>query len=250
MWPTVLSHPYQRSSLLVVAFHTPTSYGKLTAALEACGYKVHVPRMPTTNGSRPPNANFIDDSQLVRNKVDSLVQAGHTVITIGHSYGAHVMSNALYGLGIEARSFRGLKGGVSSLLYMAVYLLPEGMSTFDEFEKFGNPESFVGFDTAEDHTMTVRNPKGMFLSVEDDKTEAESYVQTLCRWNGQAIFQASEHAAWREIPASYIRTTQDLSISTAEQLDMIQGAEKAGREVQVFTATQSVVDIVNKLVSG
>lgn len=51
------------------AFHTPASYGKLTSALEASGYEVHVPRLPTCNEARPPNADLMDDTALIRSYV-------------------------------------------------------------------------------------------------------------------------------------------------------------------------------------
>ena len=86
------------------AFHTPASYGKLASALEAHGFEVHVPRLPTRNETRPPNADLTDDPVLIRSYVESLVRAGRTVVAIGHTYGVQAMSNALYacGLGLEA----------------------------------------------------------------------------------------------------------------------------------------------------
>jgi pimeloyl-ACP methyl ester carboxylesterase len=62
--------------------------------------------------------DLMDDTALVRSYVQSLVRAGRTVVAIGHSYGGQVMTNALYGFGIEARSSQGLKVGVSNLIYL------------------------------------------------------------------------------------------------------------------------------------
>lgn len=123
------------------AFHTPARYAKLASALEASGLEVHVPRLPTCNEARPPNANLADKMSSTRRYVESLVQAGRTVVSIGHSYGDQVISNALAGLELEARSSQSLKGSVSNLIYMVGYALPEGMSTFDNFKEFGVSEN-------------------------------------------------------------------------------------------------------------
>lgn len=248
------------------AFHTPKSYGKLASALEASGFEVHVPRLPTCNEARPPNADLTDDTALIRGYVESLIEAGRTVVAIGHSYGGQVMTNALCGLGLEARSSQGLKGGVSKLVYMVGYALPEGMSTSDKFKEFGDPSNAaLVFDIAEDHTMVLRNARlSMGLTGPGiDETDIESYGKTLCRWHGKAMMQPVEKTAWREIPMAYIHTTTDLSITIPEQESMVESVEKAlgntGRKVQTFTiesghcphftATQQVVDVVNKVVS-
>ncbi|KAG8156512.1 hypothetical protein KVR01_013616 [Diaporthe batatas] len=246
------------------AFHTPASYGKLASALEASGFEVHVPRLPTCNGARPPNTGLEDDTALIRSYVESLVRAGRVVVTIGHSYGAQVMSNALCGLGTEARSSQGLKGGVSNLIYMVGYALPEGMSTSDKFKEFGKMEDApLVFDMAEDHTIVLRDaPLSMGLRAPGiAEAEVQAYVKTLCRWNGKGMMQPLEKTAWKEIPVAYIHTTTDISITPPEQQSMVEGVEKAtGRKVQTFTvesghcpnftATQGVVDAIEKVVSA
>lgn len=209
----------------------------------------------------PPNADLSSDTKLIRSYVESLVRAGRTVIAIGHSYGGQVCSNALHGLGVEARSSKGLRGGVSKHIYLVGYALPEGLSTLDKFKEFGNIENVpLVFDMAEDQTVVPRDP-GMLFGLRGpgvDDAEAEEYVKTLCRWHGKAMFQPLEHAAWRDIPAAYIHTTSDMSIPTPEQQNMAKGLEEAGRKVQTFTvesghcpnfvAAQGVVDAVNEVV--
>lgn len=120
-----------KPTILIVhgGWHVPESYEKLTSALESAGYEVHVPRLPSTNDVRPPNADLSTDTVLVRSYAESLVRAGRTVVAIAHSYGGQVTSNSLYGLGIETRSAKGLKGGVSHLIYMTGYAVPEGISS-------------------------------------------------------------------------------------------------------------------------
>lgn len=248
------------------AFHTPASYNKLASSLRASGFEVHVPRLPSCNEARPPNADLADDTNLIRSYVESLVFAGRTVVPIGHSYGGQVMSNALYGLGLEARSSQGLKGGVSNLVYMAGYILPEGMSTYDKSKEFSRlEEAHLVFDMAEDNTMMLRDAP-LRLGLGDPSTkEAEigEYMKSLCRWHAKGMMQPLERAAWREIPVVYIHATSDLLIPLVEQQKMVGSVAKAlentGRKVQTFTvesghclhltAAQKVVDFINKVVS-
>lgn len=248
------------------AFHTPANYNELASALRVSGFEVHVPRLPTCNGARPPNADFTDDTKLIRSYVESLVFAGRTVVSIGHSYGGQVMSNALHGLGLEARSSQGLKGGVSNLIYMAGYILPEGMSTYDKSKEFSKLEdAHLVFDMAEDNTMVLRDAPLMLGLRGPGNKEAEigEYVKSLCRWHAKGMMQPIEQAAWREIPVSYIQATSDLLIPIAAQQSMVESVEKTldntGRNVQTFTVksghcphfttAQRVEDVVNKVVS-
>lgn len=171
------------------------------------------------------------------------------------------MTNALYGLGLGDRSSQGLAGGVCSLIYMAGFALSEGQSTFDNLQEFGIPEDLgpVVFDMAEDQTMILRDPI-TFLGLNEHglgEVEIEAYKKTLRRWNGAAMTQPLEQAAWRKIPVAYIHTTKDFPIPLLAQQSMVATLEKEGRKVQTFTietghcphvtATESVVRAINKV---
>ena len=68
-------------------WQVPSTYSKFTMPLRSAGYEVHVPRLPSMNEMRPPNANLADDTKFIRAYVESLVDAGRTVVAIMHSYG-------------------------------------------------------------------------------------------------------------------------------------------------------------------
>ncbi|KAK8069448.1 hypothetical protein PG994_006064 [Apiospora phragmitis] len=71
----------------------------------------------------PPNSDLATDTRTVRSYVQSLIEAGRSVIAMLHSYGGQVGTNALIGLGLEARAKEGLKGGVSYLIYMCAFAM-------------------------------------------------------------------------------------------------------------------------------
>ncbi|ESZ89960.1 hypothetical protein SBOR_9650 [Sclerotinia borealis F-4128] len=242
-------------------WHVPASYDKLTVALENAGYEVHCPRLPSTNESRPPNADLYTDSDLVRGYVSSLVRAGRTVVAIMHSYDGQVGSNALVGLGTESRAAKGLLGGVSKLIYMAAFAVPEGIGMMDKVKEFGHMDLVpVAFNFAEDNSCTNNDPKTLLVGPNDLAPEVvDEYLSTLVRWNGNAMYLPIKHAAWREIPVGYIYSTGDMTVPFDYQKSFVEGMEKAGRPVDTvelatghcpnLTATDSVVDAIRKFTS-
>jgi alpha-beta hydrolase superfamily lysophospholipase len=78
-------------------WHTPQSYSKLTNQLEKAGYEVNVPTLPTMNGSRPPNADLNTDTNHVRSVAGELINKGHHLVVLMHSYGGQIGTNALHG---------------------------------------------------------------------------------------------------------------------------------------------------------
>ncbi|KAI0969726.1 Alpha/beta hydrolase fold-1 [Xylaria arbuscula] len=236
-----------RPSILIVhgGWHVPQSYVKLVTALESRGFEVHIPRLPSMDNVRPPKGDLSDDTNIIRSFTENLLKEGKTIIALLHSYGGHVGSNALYGLGLEARSAQGLPGGISHLIYLAGYMLLEGTTMIDKIREFGQ-ESFIpiNFDIAE---TTV---------VYTDEKELDDYVNTFERWNIQCIHQSVEHGAWREIPVSYVYTTHDIVVAASYQKHFVETLEKEGYKVQTFelatghcpnlTALEGVVDVVKK----
>lgn len=254
-----------KPTILIItgAFHVPEGYGKLSSALETAGYEVHVPRLPSNNGKRPPNADLADDTALIRSYASSLIRAGRHVLVIAHSYGGQVCSNSLYGLGLEARSAQGLKGGISQLIYLTAGAMVEGKSMMTWVEKFGHldlmPVAF-SFADNEDGSGIIRDARLAFVGAYPEEMEAEvdEYVKTLVYFNGKSMHDTIDHAAWREVPVAYIFTKNDMTLPLDYQKAWVEELKSAGREVQTFeldtahapqlTAVQDVVDIVNKLV--
>jgi pimeloyl-ACP methyl ester carboxylesterase len=78
-------------------WHTPQSYSSLNKQLELAGYEVHVPTLPSMNGSRPPNADLNTDTEHIRSVAEGLVDEGHNLIVFMHSYGGQIGTNALHG---------------------------------------------------------------------------------------------------------------------------------------------------------
>ncbi|KAK5996312.1 putative hydrolase R7-like protein [Cladobotryum mycophilum] len=254
--------PAGKPVILIISggWHLPEHYAKLTKALEAVGHEVHCPGNPSMTQVRPPTAGLAQDSENVRLYAEKLADSGRQIVALMHSYGGQVGTNSLHGLGVQDRSEKGLSGGVSHLVYMCAFALPEGGSMAGLVNDMGHEALMpIAFDFAEDMTVLCRDPKGMLVGAHDDDKELQEYVDSLQRWNGQGMYDAISHSAWREIPVTYIFTTSDMTIPFDYQKSMVASLEEQGRSVQTYsletghcpnlTATASVVDVVNKVVS-
>ncbi|KAI1158869.1 alpha/beta-hydrolase [Nemania serpens] len=241
----------------------PKSYVKLTAALEASGFEVHVPHLPSVKDVRPPEGDLSTDTDVIQSYAEDLLKDGRSIVALLHSYGGQVGSNALHGLGVQTRSAQGLSGGISHLIYLTAYAVKEGTSMMDKVEDFGNLDlvPFV-FDIGEDGSMLNKDPKAIVVTPgpEDDEQEVANFLSTFEQWNAKCMYTGIQHAAWREIPVSFIYTTNDVLVPIHYQKNFVETLEKEGRQVQTFelvsghspnfTATEGVLDVVKKVVSG
>lgn len=259
----IMATPKPTLVLIHGGWHVPSTYSKFTSALRAAGYEVHVPRLPSMNGARPPNTDLITDTELVRGYVESLVDAGRSVIVIMHSYGGQVGTNALHGLGLNSRvqHEKPLPGGVAHLIYMCAFALPEGGSMVGKVKEFGHEHLLpVAFDFADDNSCLNRDPKTLLVGPGIEDGEAEVYVSSLVRWNGRSMYQEVTQTAWREIPVTYIHTSQDMTVPLDYQESMVDRMKEEGQEVHTFNLdtghcpnvikTEEIVDIVNEVAAA
>lgn len=243
-------------------WHTPPLYDKFTSLLKAQGYDVHVPRLPSMNGARPPNADLYTDTALIRTYIEALVEAGRNVVVLMHSYGGQVGSNALAGLGCEARQQRNRAGGIRRLVYITAFALNEGESMMDMVQKMGDEALIpLAFDFADDGTVLDRDPKNLLVGPGPPglKAELDAYVARFERWNGTAMYQRLEISAWRKIPVSYVCTTNDMTVPLNYQQAMIEKMRGEGRVVDSFeletghcpqiTMPQELADVVLVILS-
>ncbi|KAF2653556.1 alpha/beta-hydrolase [Lophiostoma macrostomum CBS 122681] len=252
-----------RSTIVIIhgGWGTPGTYFKLTDALKSAGYEVHLPPLPSMNGSRPPNAGLDADTNVVRSCVEALLNEGKNVIAVMHSYGGQVGTNALYDLSVDTRSKNKLPGGVTDLVYLTAYAVLKGRAMMDTVQEFGHMH-FVPlvFDFADDDSCVHRDPITYIVGPGAEETEVEKFVSTMQRWNGGAMKEPLTHCAWKEkVPVSYIYTTQDATVPYDYQKSFVEGMEAQGKEVRTFeletghspqfTKTKEMVDIINEIAS-
>lgn len=210
------------------------------------------------NESRPPNADLKDDTQLIRNYVTSLCDAGRTVIVLTHSYGGQVATNALVDMSRASRAARQLPGGVAYLIYMAGFALPEGKAMIDKVQEFGHMELMpLAFGFADDMSVISNNPRDLVVGPGVSDEERDAYIDTFVRWNGNTMYQSIERCAWREISVAYLYTLKDMTVPYDYQKSMVEHMRSEGREVDTYeidtghcpnlTATDDVFAIIQKI---
>ena len=226
---------FRKPAIVLVsgAWCVPAHYEMLTSALEAAGYTVHVPAKPTCSGVRPPTASFADDVGYVRAVVAALVEAGETVIILMHSYGGAVGTDALRELTAPSRRARGLSGGVVHLLYLCAYLLTADWSIMDVVHKGGGTELLASaVEVADDGTCMLRDPIATLCHDLEDAIEQRRHAELLAWFPLDALEGKLTFEAWREVPATYIRTTEDRCVPPAYQEVMLKKIQESGVEVR------------------
>lgn len=253
----------KKPTLVIVhgAWHVPASYDRIVAILRSTGYEVHIPHLTSTNGTRPPDGDLLTDTALIRSCVENLVEAGHIVIALLHSYGGQVGTNALHGLSYQTRTKQGLTGGVSHLIYMCAFILPEGWSTLDQGKSRGieNMKAMqlkLAFD--KEGYCTMVDPRGQLINNVKDDAEAEAYIATLVPWSVKCMTQPLSHCAWKEIPVTYIHTTNDKTVTFTGQKLMLERVKELGLQDPYLitldtdhcphlTATNDVLGVIDKI---
>ncbi|KAL3444150.1 alpha/beta-hydrolase [Aspergillus insuetus] len=248
--------------LIPGAWHTPAHYSEFTTALRALGHEVHVPRLPSLNGARPPNADLETDSDLIRTYVESLASAGRLITVLMHSYGGQVGTNALEGLGAKTRVAQGLPGGVVGLVYIAAAALTEGRSMRDFVVEHGHGHLLdLAFNFAEDRTCVSADPKMLVVGAGRSDADTDAYIATLQRWNGNGFDGKLSACAWRDIRnVGYVHATLDMTMPLDYQKDYVQILRDGGCTVRTweletghcptFTMFEEVARIVSEFVGG
>ena len=248
----------QSPRILIIsgAWHVPSHYLKLRNALEAAGYEVHVPQLPTANGAHPPTADLNTDTEFIRDFATALVEDGRKVVVIMHSYGGQVGSNALHGLGIKERIANGKSGGIIHLVYMVATAYLEGESMASKVEEMGLGDILpVAFPTDEDGIVRCADARVQMFGPDYVGPEIEAYVASMGIWNAKAMHQRIQYpCAWRAIPVTYIKATQDMVMPLDVQVSIVDTMEKEGVSVKThqldashcphFTHANEITDVI------
>lgn len=139
----------------------PEHYALLVGALEAQGFEISNPALPTMEvsaaspydlthlDSRPPPAgwpNGFTDAEVIKAEIRTLVNAGRTVLLIGHSYGGWVATeSAAPELRLRNRAAKGQTGGIVGIFFISGYVLPAGQSIHTFFSPQGDDSPLPPF---------------------------------------------------------------------------------------------------------
>lgn len=118
--PTILFVPGAWLSL--------SNYTAYISALQYAGYSTITTTYPSLNPSDPETADCSNDAAAIRLVLSEILSEGKEVVIIGHSYASMPASAAAKGQSVSERKAGGHSGGVIGLIFIAAFLVPEGIS--------------------------------------------------------------------------------------------------------------------------
>lgn len=202
--------------------YTPAHYTPIIAALAALPDPIPSLSIPMPNyGPGAPSALPYDDLTLVRATCSDLVDAGKDVILIGHSYSGVPVCQAVRGLERSLRQKEGKAGGIVRVVFIAAFLLPDGMSTM-QYSGGRLPPPWV---TVDDGGVLWRPKRDLCMKLffqDLPPAEQERWADELVVANSNNCTTPVRRACWDvDVAKTYVATTQDLGMPVERQRAMM-----------------------------
>lgn len=117
------------------AWHTPECFQYIVPKLEALSYPVVTINLATVGGMNP-GATHVDDIASIHEIIIPLMNEGTEIMLVAHSFGGIPACASVEGQTVAERQARGLKGGITSIFFIAAFALKKrGMTSSDTFGK-------------------------------------------------------------------------------------------------------------------
>ena len=113
------------------AWHPAVCFDDVAARIEAAGYAVVVATNASLASAEPRQASCAADAESLGHLYKPMLEEGKDIIVVAFSYGGIPAGASARGLCKSTRTAEGLKGGVIGLVYVAGFVVPEGISLVD-----------------------------------------------------------------------------------------------------------------------
>lgn len=111
------------------AWITRELYQPFLDACSVAGYPVHYAGYPSIDPADPTVADCKTDTDVIRKTLHRLVEEeGKDIFLMMHSYAGMPGAAAALGLAKSQRTQQGKRGGVIGMIFIAAFLVPEGVS--------------------------------------------------------------------------------------------------------------------------
>lgn len=219
------------------AWHVPEHYTDFIQHLQQVSFEVFCPRLPTCDETKRLTSDMFSDAQVVRSQVISLIDKSRDVIMLLHSYGGAVGTEAVKGLSATECAAKGLRGGVTHLIYMCGFMLQVGESVGGASLPRPVPEP-VESDEATGTTFLCEPPIQLFYA-DLEPERAKKMEALLVRQSGPAMTDAITYPAWQHIPTTYLRMQDDQVLFPEWQDRQIKAVRDSGVSLTVETYESS-----------
>lgn len=206
------------------AWHQPIIFDKVIAILSHDGFGSRKISLASV-GRSPPVTSLEPDVEVVRDTALAETRQGRNVVVVCHSYGGVPTNQALRGLD-KPQSPGG--GRVLAIVYIASYMIREGVSGSDAVEAQGGSPNSLEFEFLPDGNVFFKNtsnPAEVFYS-DLSAQEGQFWVSKLLPQAGATYTAAANYAAWKDIPSWYLVTAQDKTLRPEVQRGWIQEARE------------------------
>ncbi|KAH2290826.1 hypothetical protein KXW02_003058 [Aspergillus fumigatus] len=205
------------------AWITPEFYHPFFDALTKAGCPVRCAGYPSLDPADPTSTDCKADSDAIASVIRPLVEGeGRDVLLVMHSYAGMPGAAAAKGLAKTERMQQGKSGGIVGLVFIAAFLVPEGLSCAGL--QGGNLPPWILMDKPYDKVNIPDDPVGHFAA-DVDEDVAQSLEGSI-RPHSTVAFNTPQPApAWAD-PAyagrlAFIVPTLDKAIPEAAQRAMI-----------------------------
>ncbi|CEL08550.1 hypothetical protein ASPCAL11699 [Aspergillus calidoustus] len=225
-----MSYPSCAIFIVHGAYFQPPAWSSFITRLEESSFTVKCPALSScgTNPAHHPTGTLENDIHAVRTAAQKLIDAGHKIIVLAHSYGGIVASEVitpdLYGTSNPTGT------GVTSLILLSAFLIHPENSWPGLFEKYGfQCEADLGHH--EDGTVCVKNAvESLYNDI--DTGRAKQLAAQNVRHNIAAAAGNITSAPWKDLATVYVHLSHDLAIKLPLQKSMVDDAVSAGGRVR------------------
>ncbi|KAJ5439647.1 alpha/beta-hydrolase [Penicillium daleae] len=219
------------TAILIIhgAYFLPSSWQPLINGLSHSQFTIRCPRLPSCGDERPPKATLDDDVAAVRTAAKELINAGHNILVLAHSYGGIVASEAI----TEELYPNSNRKGIVSLVLLSAWLIQPGDTLEDVIKKYGF-QCEVELGNNGDGTVFAKNAPSSFYN-DIDPVVAWELAKENVTHNWFAASGKITRAPWKDIPTLYVFCLRDLAIMVPLQRSMVQDAVDAGGDARFVT---------------
>lgn len=177
------------------SWHGPWCWDALVAALAERGHDAATVALPSCGTDPAALGGFADDAAAVAEAAASI---GGDVVVVGHSYGGAAISEAGYG------------PNVRRLVYVGAFMPDAGRSSVSYLPP-GPLAPYIGL--RDDGTMEVPAGQAIPSFYHDCAPDVAAAAEArLCLQSQAVLGPDSTRAAWRDIPSTYVVTTDDRAL--------------------------------------
>lgn len=217
------------SAILFVpgAWIAPAFYRPFLQALTVAGYDIHFAGYPSFNPEDSTITTCQADTDAITVALKSLVEdEGKDVIVFMYSYGGMPGAAAATGLAKSQRAQEGKAGGVIGLLFLAAFLVPEGLSCWGLREGTLPPWILVDQPSA---NLSVADEPINYFAADVDPALAQALSEIKLH-STVAFTSPQPHPAWADEAfqgrLAFIVTTEDRAVLKEAQFGMMAATQK------------------------